>query len=811
MNLLLRALPMAALITLALGGAPARAQVSAAADTVFAATGTVAAAAEDTVPTLPGIFLPEGMTLEDLLPDVDWTPTSGAETDSLLRSGLGVVIAFEDTFSFDPGTMDTVLVNAPRVTIGEVIEAIGRRMEAEDRAMRDVEYTTLTTVVERDAPTRMGDDYKVTEQADRTSLHPDRGVQNVRLWKRERTVKDGEVVEEEVEDAPETDWEDVQQGMMMAMPFSRGSGNRYNYEITARDLVGNSLIYRIDFKPKSRFEALPSGTVWVDYSHWVIRKVEARMTGVVPFPMFIESLPMFRISRERMGEYWFTTDMQMEVRLRDIPFVDIPRVIEVRVQIRDVKINGLERAADSLVPRRLRHGNLNPDEFWFTQEASEDSLRAYWDGIAQVWDDDLSPALAPVELTEAQVDSLTEAGSRTLAEMALASPWTFELRELRQPGFNRVQGPVVRAGATFRHRGAVRPRLDLDAGYAFSNQRPEFGARLFVPLIRQEGAEDQPRFLGGAKGVLGLNVSGWKGAALFAGDGRRGTRAASSFWYGSDPNQYYETRGADARLTLNLDRTALGDWQLWGGGGLVEERSLEQQTDWNVLGRRLRPDGNLAINELDDRRWSVGATWDLGPLTLDGTYTRHDVDGFGGPEYGGASGPGSGALGRYRLNELAAGARFELLDAMGNEWIVRGRYREFEGQAPRQWRAWMGDWGTLRGYPAGVLNGDRGAWASVDLRLGADILQAVRMPVLKSWGLQPLFFADHAQAWSDGALGAMPDETVTGQLWDVGFGLGRRLDLPFAWGFPYVRAYAARPVGPGTSDEGWRVLIGFER
>jgi len=26
-----------------------------------------------------------------------------------------------------------------------------------------------------------------------------------------------------------------------------------------------------------------------------------------------------------------------------------------------------------------------------------------------------------------------------------------------------------------------------------------------------------------------------------------------------------------------------------------------------------------------------------------------------------------------------------------------------------------------------------------------------------------------------------------------------------------VRAYLARPVGPGTGDEGWTVLVGFEK
>jgi len=161
------------------------------------------------------------------------------------------------------------------------------------------------------------------------------------------------------------------------------------------------------------------------------------------------------------------------------------------------------------------------------------------------------------------------------------------------------------------------------------------------------------------------------------------------------------------------------------------------------------------------------------------------------------------------MDEVSAGARAQLLDERGNEWVVRGGYRAFDGQAPRQWRTWLGDWGTLRGYPAAALSGDRAMWASVDLRLGVDPFHALRVPGLKSLGLQPILFADHGQAWAE--AGPLPDETRTGHLWDVGFGLGRRLDLPFAWGLPNVRAYLARPVGPGTGDEGWTVLVGFEK
>ena len=55
------------------------------------------------------------------------------------------------------------------------------------------------------------------------------------------------------------------------------------------------------------------------------------------------------------------------------------------------------------------------------------------------------------------------------------------------------------------------------------------------------------------------------------------------------------------------------------------------------------------------------------------------------------------------------------------------------------------------------------------------------------------------------------EEGNTGERWDVGFGFGRRLDLPFTWGHPNLRTYIAKPVGEGSEGRGWRFLVAFEK
>ncbi|MCP4571296.1 MAG: hypothetical protein GY838_03020 [bacterium] len=731
-------------------------------------------------------------TIPILNAELDWEALGDVHPDSALAAGLGVILAFEDTFTFAPDDIDTLMVTADAVSVDEIIEAVGRKMEAESLAMKDVEFTSLTTVVERQVRSRNGRDYKVTETAERMSFDGEGKNHSVRLWERTRTVENGEVVDEEVDTEQERDFGDVQHTLAMAMPFSRSTGHRYSYSVEDRKLVGNSLIYRIAFEPKSRFEALPSGTAWVDYSHWVLRRLDAEMTDVVPFPLFLKGIPKFRVSRERHGGYWFTTDMHLEVELRKIPVGDLPRLVEVRTQLRDIVINGEPVSMDMAVPERARHGNLDPDDFWLSPDASDDSLSAYWGEISQVWRDDLTSAAAPVALSEAKIDTLTTLGSTVLEEMAEASPWTLGLGAAL-PKFNRVQGPVVGGRASLRHRGLVRPQISLWAGYGISNQRSEAGLGLSWPLVRgrvQERPGADPD-----RAALELRADAWKSTVPFAGDDRARTRSLTSAFYGSDPNSYLESRGVAANLTW---RPGLG-LELSGGVGRTEDRALDQSTSWNALGRRLRPGGNLAAQHLDDEFGRAGLGWKGGPLTLSAESRWHRAEG---PDLEAAG------LGKTDFTELRLSGEFDQLDGLGNQWLVRGRHRAVDAQAPRQWRTYLGDYGTLRGYAAGELVGDEGTSASVDLRVGVDPLAALHVPVLRHWQLQPLLFADWGRTANE--AGPWPVEGATGDRFDVGFGVGKRCDLPFALGTPNLRCYAARPVGEGSEGHGWRYLIAFE-
>lgn len=724
---------------------------------------------------------------------------------------IGPAIAFcseapADTFATDPGAFDTVVVSAPKISVDEVIQEITRRIKRDDYLMASYEYTALITQVLRDQPEGVDGDYKIEEFALRHHYSRELGDQVAKLWERSRKFEDGQQVEDEVDEEISAEFLPMQDGMIEEMPFSSTGGHRYHYEILDRQLVGNNLIYKISFRPRVKFEALPSGTIWVDYSNWVVRKFEARMTDAVPYPIFLESVPVYRMSQERFGEFWFPTEVFMKIKLRKIPLLPIPDNVEVRVSLQDVVINGEALSPEDTAPG-VGGSEISEDDiaggFWLSEKASNDSLSTYWKQMSHDWKSELSPEAIPVTLNMAKIDSLTGAGASRLLDLRQGNLWVVKPQYLKAPSYNRTQGVVARVGLSLEKQGPHNPGLDLSAGYAFANQRSVFTGELALPLVRSrwkldDAPYDDREYLGAVYEVLSLKFSGGKDSSLFAGDNRRHTRSATSFFYGSDPNHYYEERGLEGQLAWRLSRNLV----LSAGGGLTEHRAWEQQTSWNVLGRSLGPDGNLAADNLDDVFASASASWNSGPLQLAGLMKWHDFQ-------------NAPALnGKSTMREFRVSGQLDMLDGLGTQWLLKGSHSGFDGTAPVQWKSWLGDYGTLRGYNAGELTGDADFHASLDARFGFDLFQAAKIPVLKNWRFQPIGFVDWGRTWDvgPGAIGPeKPGEGSRGSRMDVGFGFGKRFDVPGLGEFKNIRIYAAHPVAGGSEGHGWRVLLGFEK
>jgi len=78
----------------------------------------------------------------------------------------------------------------------------------------------------------------------------------------------------------------------------------YRYRIVGRDLLGNRLVYRIAFEPRSALDpSWPSGLVWVDTNEFVIVRQEVGFERS-PVPLFLKGVDRMVIERQRVNGYW---------------------------------------------------------------------------------------------------------------------------------------------------------------------------------------------------------------------------------------------------------------------------------------------------------------------------------------------------------------------------------------------------------------------------------------------------------------------------------------------------------------------------
>jgi hypothetical protein len=264
------------------------------------------------------------------------------DVDTSLLSGDGVLLAFEDTIPFAEGTIETLLVRAPRLSVAEVVRLIGERMQ-EDRARR--KEHTFTAVAK--AIIRFGDEndpearWETYETAERYRMQSGGSFQQARLWERERKYRGQEMVEEKIDDEVEVEWADLSEAMMEAIPFSLRSGDQYRYDIVARELMGLNVVYEVTYEPKSTFKPLPKGRVWLDTSDFVIRRVEAEMTDTVPMPMIVKSIPVYKFRRVQKGEHWVISDLYAKIELHQVSLLKIPGSVEFFLKTSRHVINGV--------------------------------------------------------------------------------------------------------------------------------------------------------------------------------------------------------------------------------------------------------------------------------------------------------------------------------------------------------------------------------------------------------------------------------------------------------------------------------------
>ena len=205
-------------------------------------------------------------------------------------------LAVEDTFAMPTTTLPEELVEAPRVTLDEILRRVAEGEDRRDSLMQDQSYTLLFKIVfVEDDPDSNKKSKIEREYVSRVSKKAPNKVREVPI----RSSGDEDI---EIR-ASNTMGEDV-----VSFAFDSRSRALFDFEILERMWIGGHVIYKISFEPRSTVDPLPSGIVWVNTNEFVIVRQEFWFRDQSPAPLFFKSVDNCVVERSRVdGGWWVMT------------------------------------------------------------------------------------------------------------------------------------------------------------------------------------------------------------------------------------------------------------------------------------------------------------------------------------------------------------------------------------------------------------------------------------------------------------------------------------------------------------------------
>jgi len=252
----------------------------------------------------------------------------------------GPTLAAEDTMYTE---VPPVLVSAPRVTLDEILGRVARGEHRRDSLMTDQSHL-LTVRLVRNADRKRPAELLLETVSRVYKKRPDLArTQVLRDYEAHAEKKKGARVEVSFRERAGMDERVVN---FAFRPEARG---RYRYRILGRDLVGNHLVYRIAFEPRSLLApSEPRGEVWIDTNDFVIVRQELIFDRSPAAPL-IKGVNRVVIERQNVDGYWVLKRVLLRVELT-IPLPEIGRSFDFSMRLDDYAINrGLP---DSLFARQ---------------------------------------------------------------------------------------------------------------------------------------------------------------------------------------------------------------------------------------------------------------------------------------------------------------------------------------------------------------------------------------------------------------------------------------------------------------------------
>jgi len=225
---------------------------------------------------------------------VIWVGLGGAQEERVslpVPDGGTPTLAVEDTFSTPMTTLPEYLVEAPRVTLDEILRRVAEGEARRDSLMQDQAYTLLVKIVYSDSK-------------DTSKTHTEREYVSRVYKKRPDKVREVPLRSSGDEDIEIRAGADMSESVV-AFAFQARARSEFDFEILERSWIGGHIIYKIEFRPRSQVEPLPSGIVWVDTNEFVIVREEFWFRDQSPVPMFLKSVDNCVVERSRVDRDWW--------------------------------------------------------------------------------------------------------------------------------------------------------------------------------------------------------------------------------------------------------------------------------------------------------------------------------------------------------------------------------------------------------------------------------------------------------------------------------------------------------------------------
>jgi len=256
-------------------------------------------------------FLAVALAVVPLAAPVSPSPTSGPTRAAPASPSptSGPTLAVEDTMHTE---LPEVLVSAPRVTLDEILDRVARGEARRDSLLTDIAFTATLRVVQGqrgDQPPRL-----ILETVSRVYKKKPDKVRSVTLRHWELKQKKDEVTEMNFSSGMEEE--------VVNFAFRPEARRDFRYRIVGRDLMGDHLIYRIAFEPRSLIDASnPGGLVWVDTRDFVIVRQELNFPRS-PAPLVLKGIDRAVIERQQVDGHWVLHRLIMRASLT----LSLPRI-----------------------------------------------------------------------------------------------------------------------------------------------------------------------------------------------------------------------------------------------------------------------------------------------------------------------------------------------------------------------------------------------------------------------------------------------------------------------------------------------------